>query len=77
MWKFALAAFVPAFLAGYAVAEPGQYRASTGIGAGLAFLGAGLLAIYIARRNDSRHPFLWGTGVFIAFAGSALLGASN
>jgi peptidoglycan/LPS O-acetylase OafA/YrhL len=77
MWKFALAAFVPAYFAGYAIAEPGRYRATEGLGAGLGFLAIGLIIFYLAIRNGSPRPGLWGGAFMIATFGLAMLGSGQ
>jgi len=77
MWKFALAAFLPAYFAGWAIVEPGQYRGSEGLGAGLAFISIGLFAFFIAKRIESQRPAIWGAAALAGSIGLALLGQSQ
>lgn len=65
---------MPAVFAGWVITEPGRYRGSEGLGAGLGLLSIGLLTYFIARRNESRKPALWGGVALTACVGLALLG---
>jgi hypothetical protein len=74
MLKFALVAFLPAVFAGWAISAPGPHRGSEGIGAGLVFIGIGIVAASIAKRSNSPRPTLWAAVAFAASIGLAFLG---
>jgi hypothetical protein len=75
--KFVLLAFLPAVFAGWAITEPGRYRGSEGLGASVGFIGIGLLAFFIAKRNGSHRPATWAGLIMTASVGLALLGRSQ
>ncbi len=72
---FAVIALLPTLFVSWLSQQPGPFRGVEAIGGAIPILGAGLLAIHVARRMGSAAPYRWGAGVTASWAFFMFLGS--